>query len=51
VNHKVNKSTPKFDVQLLFDEIGLVLDRDQYRDVLSLLEMYHVYLRQHQVRL
>lgn len=36
-------------MQLIFDEIGVVLDRDQYRDILSLLDMYHVYLRQHQV--
>ncbi|KXN90021.1 Vacuolar protein sorting-associated protein 13 [Leucoagaricus sp. SymC.cos] len=50
VNHRVDKSTPRFDVQLLFDEIGVALDRDQYRDVLSLLDMYHVYLRQHQYR-
>lgn len=49
VNHRIDKHTPRFDVQLLFDEIGVALDRDQYRDVLSLLDMYHVYLRQHQV--
>lgn len=50
VNHKVDPRTARFDVQLLFDEIGIALDRDQYRDVLSLLDMYHVYLRQHQYR-
>lgn len=46
----MDNRTPRLDVQLLFDEIGIALDRDQYRDVLSLLDMYHVYLRQHQVR-
>lgn len=51
MNRKSDKSTPKFDIQVLFDEIGVVLDRDQYRDVLSQLEMYHVYVRRHQVRL
>ena len=51
MNRKSDKSTPKFDIQVLFDEIGVVLDRDQYRDVLSLLEMYHVYVRRHQARL
>lgn len=50
MNHKIDAHTPRFDVQLLFDEIGVALDRDQYRDLLSLLDMYHVYLRQHQVR-
>lgn len=50
VNHKVDKQHPRFDVQLLFDEIGIALDDDQYRDAISLVDMYHVYLRQHQVR-
>ncbi|KAF9453814.1 vacuolar protein sorting-associated protein 13 [Macrolepiota fuliginosa MF-IS2] len=50
VNHRIDSHTPRFDIQLLFDEIGVALDRDQYRDVLSLLDMYHVYLRQHQYR-
>lgn len=49
MNHKSDKDTPRFDVQLLFDEIGVVLDDNQYRDVISLLDMYHVYMRQHQV--
>ncbi|XP_006454344.1 hypothetical protein AGABI2DRAFT_114096 [Agaricus bisporus var. bisporus H97] len=50
INNKFDSHTPRFDVQLIFDEIGVVLDRDQYRDILSLLDMYHVYLRQHQYR-
>lgn len=49
MNHKFDNSTPRFDVQLLFDEIGVALDDNQYRDVISLLDMYHVYIRQHQV--
>lgn len=50
VNHRVDNETPRFDVQLLFDEIGITLDNHQYRDTISLLDMYHVYIRQHQVR-
>ncbi len=50
MNNKSNKDTPKFDVQLLFDEIGVLLDDNQYRDVISLIDMYHFYIRQHQVR-
>ncbi|KIY71623.1 vacuolar protein sorting-associated protein 13 [Cylindrobasidium torrendii FP15055 ss-10] len=46
----VDKDKPRFDVQLLFDEIGVLLDNDQYRDTISLLDMYHVYIRQHQYR-
>ena len=49
MNHKLDEHTPRFDVQLLFDEIGIALDADQYRAVISLIDMYHVYMRQHQV--
>ena len=49
MNHKLDEQTPRFDVQLLFDEIGIALDADQYRAVISLIDMYHVYMRQHQV--
>lgn len=41
---------PRFDIQLLFEEIGVGLDDNQYRDVISLVDMYHVYLRKRQVR-
>ncbi|KAJ3842350.1 vacuolar protein sorting-associated protein 13 [Lentinula raphanica] len=50
MNHKSDNATPRFDVQLLFNEIGVALDDYQYRDVISLLDMYHVYIRQHQYR-
>ena len=50
MNNKSDKDTPRFDVQLLFDEIGVLLDDNQYRDAISLLDMYHFYIRQHQVR-
>ena len=49
MNHRITKEIPHFDVQLLFDELGIVLDDDQYRDAISLVDMYHVYLRQRQV--
>lgn len=49
MNHESTKDMPRFDVQLLFDEIGVILDDNQYRDAISLLDMYHVYMRQHQV--
>ncbi|KAG6857562.1 hypothetical protein H0H87_000161 [Tephrocybe sp. NHM501043] len=49
VNHKVGEKTPRFDVQLIFDEIGVALDDSQYRDTISLLDMYHVYVRQRQL--
>ncbi|KAL0581607.1 Vacuolar protein sorting-associated protein 13 [Marasmius crinis-equi] len=49
MNNKFDNKTPRFDVELLFDEIGVALDDSQYRDVISLLDMYHVYIRKHQV--
>jgi Vacuolar sorting-associated protein 13, N-terminal len=49
VNHKVDRQTPRFDVQLIFEEIGITLDDHQYRDAISLVDMYHVYLRKRQV--
>ncbi|KAI0669883.1 vacuolar protein sorting-associated protein 13 [Trametes maxima] len=48
MNHNLDKVTPRFDVQLSFDEIGVLLDDNQYRDALSLVDMYHFYTRQHQ---
>ncbi|KAG5731737.1 Vacuolar protein sorting-associated protein 13 [Termitomyces sp. T112] len=48
VNHKINENTPRFDVHLIFDEIGVALDNNQYRDIISLLDMYHVYIRRRQ---
>ncbi|KAI0724570.1 vacuolar protein sorting-associated protein 13 [Cerioporus squamosus] len=48
MNHKLDKETPQFDVQLSFDEIGVLLDEHQYRDAISLIDMYHFYTRQHQ---
>ncbi|KAG6851060.1 hypothetical protein H0H93_002952 [Arthromyces matolae] len=48
VNHKTGEDYPRFDVQLIFDEIGVALDDNQYRDIISLLDMYHVYARQRQ---
>lgn len=49
MNRILDKETPRFDVQLLFDEIGVILDDNQYRDAISLVDMYHFYMRQHQV--
>ncbi|KAI0966089.1 hypothetical protein F4678DRAFT_306550 [Xylaria arbuscula] len=37
--------TPKFKAGLLFDEIGVVLDDDQYRDALMMADLFHYFLR------
>ncbi|KAI8625069.1 vacuolar protein sorting-associated protein 13 [Xylariaceae sp. FL1651] len=37
--------TPKFKANLLFDEIGIVLDDDQYRDALMMVDLFHYFIR------
>lgn len=36
---------PKFKANLLFQEIGVVLDDDQYRDGLMMVDLFHYFLR------
>lgn len=48
VNKSMSSSTPKVDAEVLFDEIGVVLDGDQYRDALSVVDVFHFYRRTHQ---
>lgn len=44
----MSSETPKVDAQVIFDEIGVVFDRDQYRDALSVVDVFHFYRRTHQ---
>jgi vacuolar protein sorting-associated protein 13A/C len=37
--------TPKVKAGLLFEEIGLVVDSDQYRDALMMVDLFHYFLR------
>ncbi|CEL57657.1 Vacuolar protein sorting-associated protein 13 OS=Saccharomyces cerevisiae (strain ATCC 204508 / S288c) GN=VPS13 PE=1 SV=1 [Rhizoctonia solani AG-1 IB] len=50
MNTKFDNTTAKNDVQLLFDEIGFVVDDNQYRDAISMVDIYHFYLRQQEYR-
>ena len=50
MNRVLDDKTPKFDVQLLFEEIGFILDDHQYRDIISMVDMYHFFLRYRQYR-
>lgn len=36
---------PKLKANLLFEEIGLVLDDDQYRDALMMVDLFHYFVR------
>ena len=46
---RFSKEAAKTEAQVFFDEIGFVLDDDQYRDALSMLDLFHFYTRTHQV--
>ncbi|KAK8865949.1 hypothetical protein IAR55_001098 [Kwoniella newhampshirensis] len=48
INKTMSNDTPKIDAQVIFDEIGVVVDRDQYRDALSVVDVFHFYKRTHQ---
>lgn len=37
--------TPKIKARLLFQELGFVLDEDQYRDGLMLIDLFHYFIR------
>lgn len=50
LNNKVDHQTPKTDLELRFKELGFVLDGDQYRDVLSMIDLFHFYIRQREYR-
>ena len=43
---KTGKSDrPKIKAKLLFDELGFVIDGDQYRDALMLVDLFHYFIR------
>ena len=48
LNKTMSPESPKIDAQVMFDEIGVVVDRDQYRDALSVVDVFHFYRRTHQ---
>jgi vacuolar protein sorting-associated protein 13A/C len=36
---------PKMKARLLFDELGFIVDEDQYRDALMLVDLFHYFIR------
>ncbi|KAK8195152.1 uncharacterized protein BKA78DRAFT_351066 [Phyllosticta capitalensis] len=36
---------PKIKARLLFDELGFIIDEDQYRDALMLVDLFHYFIR------
>ncbi|KAF3939905.1 hypothetical protein ABW19_dt0201163 [Dactylella cylindrospora] len=45
-----SRETPRLRATMLFDEIGFVLDEDQYRDALMLIDLFHFYIRHQQYK-
>ena len=50
LRNSYSEQTPKLDVELFFNELGFVLDEDQYRDALSMVDLFHFYTRKNQYR-
>lgn len=50
MHHEPSNEVPGIDVQLSFEEIAFVLDRQQYQDVLSSFDFYHYHARRNKVR-
>ncbi|KAF8453095.1 hypothetical protein BGX38DRAFT_1249760 [Terfezia claveryi] len=48
MSKEASRDTPKMKANLLFDEIGFVLDEDQYRDALMMVDLFHFYIRHQQ---
>lgn len=46
MNRHFDSETPKTDAEFLFQELGFVLDAEQYRDALSMVDLFHFYVRQ-----
>jgi len=45
-----SEKVPKLKAAMLFDEIGFVLDEDQYRDALMMVDLFHFYMRHQQYK-
>ena len=46
IRQQATKDIPKLDAQLVFDQIGFTLDDEQYRDGLSVVDLFNFYARQ-----
>lgn len=50
LNKRYGGNVPKAGVALDFDELGFVMDDEQYKSVLLLVALFHSFMRQHEVR-
>lgn len=42
-------NVPHYEAQLLFNQLGFNFDVHQYRDIISMADVYHIYDRKHKV--
>lgn len=50
MRRKMTPETPKVDAELLFDQLGFALDDEQYRDIISVTDLFHFFTRYAQYR-
>ncbi|CAG8543869.1 1688_t:CDS:10, partial [Acaulospora colombiana] len=50
LNKSYSLEKPKTSATLLFDELGFIVDNEQYRDALLMVDLFHFYLRQQAYR-
>ena len=49
LNKQYGGPTPKFDVNMLFEELGFVLNEEQYGDTILTVDQFHAALKRQQV--
>lgn len=49
LNKRYGGDVPKAGVTLNFDELGFVVDDEQYKNVLLMMGLFHAFMRQHEV--
>ena len=49
MNKKFGDDVPKVDATLLFDELSFVIDDEQYRDTILMVDLFHSYLKKQKV--
>lgn len=50
MNKKFGDDVPKVDATLLFDELSFIIDNEQYRDAVLMVDLFHSYLKRQKVR-
>lgn len=50
LNKRYGGDVPKTGVALNFDELGFVVDDEQYKNVLMMISLFHSFMRQHEVK-